>query len=487
LRILRRWKYLSNTSIGTPRTIAFLQLLTTATGEGVDALTAVDYIECGEANDDWPRGEHVPQATRRLKLSPPNIVLALLCAMYFLFFLNRTNLAIAGPAIQAELGLSNTDLGLAFAAFGLPYALLQPFGGAVGDKFGPRLTLTLCTLVVCIATGLVGAATGIVTLFLARLILGIGEGAGFPTATRAMAAWTPKGRWGFAQGITHTFSRVGNAATSLVVAGLIAIFAWRAAFFLLIPITLAWALLWVWYFRDEPGAHSAATPEMLAQLSPRGRKAAGAKIPWLALARRMAPVTVVDFCYGWFLVVFQTWIPNYFVQNYGLNLGKTALFSTCVLFAGVIGDTVGGLITDAILHRTGNVLLARRGVIVPGFLCACLFMIPVVFTADLTVATICLSLAFFFAELIVAPIWALSMDIAPNYAGTASGMMNFGFGLASIVSPIFFGITIERTQNWTVALSVSAAILLLGAVLACFLRPDKPFVEPADPSRKDTS
>lgn len=153
----------------------------------------------------------------------------------------------------------------------------------------------------------------------------------------------------------------------------------------------------------------------------------------------------------------------------------------------MIGDTVGGLITDAILHRTGNVLLARRGVIVPGFLCACLFMIPVVFTADLTVATICLSLAFFFAELIVAPIWALSMDIAPNYAGTASGMMNFGFGLASIVSPIFFGITIERTQNWTVALSVSAAILLLGAVLACFLRPDKPFVEPADPSRKDTS
>ena len=66
-------------------------------------------------------------------------------------------------------------------------------------------------------------------------------------------------------------------------------------------------------------------------------------------------------------------------------------------------------------------------------------------------ATICLALAFFFAELIVAPIWAVPMDIAPGYAGTASGMMNFGFGVASIISPAFFGFTIERTHNWTLA------------------------------------
>ena len=137
---------------------------------------------------------------------------------------------------------------------------------------------------------------------------------------------------------------------------------------------------------------------------------------------------------------------------------------------------MGGVLSDAILHRTGNIVLARRGVIVPGFLGACLFMIPVVFTANLMVATIYLSLAFFFAELIVAPIWALSMDIAPSYAGTASGMMNFGFGLASIISPIFFGYTIEHTKNWTIAFAVSIAILLLGALLACYLRPDRPFI-----------
>ena len=414
----------------------------------------------------------------KLKLSPPGVVLAILCGMYFLYFVNRTNLAIAGPVMQAQLHLSNADLGLVFAAFGVPYALFQPLGGAIGDKFGPRITLTLCALIVCAATGWMGAASGMISLFLARLLLGVGEGAGFPTATRAMSAWTPQGRWGFAQGITHTFSRVGNAATALIVAGLIALFSWRAAFFLLIPVTFLWAVVWLWYFRDDPRSHPSITPEVLARLVPRGRGTTKPKIPWAALACRMAPVTAVDFCYGWFLVVFQTWIPNYFVQNYGLNLGKTALFSTGVLLAGVIGDTFGGVLTDAILHRTGNLVLARRGVIILGFMGACLFMIPVVLTADLMTATICMSLAFFFAELIVAPIWALSMDIAPGYAGTASGMMNLGFGLASIVSPMFFGYTIQLTKSWTVALSVSVALLLLGALLACFLRPDRPFIPP---------
>ena len=132
---------------------------------------------------------------RSLKLSPPGTVLAILCGMYFLYFVDRTNFAIAGPVMQADLGLSNTDLGILFAAFGIPYALLQPLGGAVGDRLGPRLTLGLCAVIVCVATAWVGAATGMVSLFAARLLLGIGEGSGFPTATRAMSAWTPRGRW----------------------------------------------------------------------------------------------------------------------------------------------------------------------------------------------------------------------------------------------------------------------------------------------------
>jgi len=414
---------------------------------------------------------------RALRLRPPGIVLLLLCAMYFLLFVNRTNLAIAGPLMQADLKLTNTQLGLAFSAFAYPYALFQLFGGMLGDKFGPRLTLGVATFVVSLATAWTGAAGGLASLFLARLALGIGEGAAFPAATRAMSVWTPAGRWAFAQGITHTFSRLGNWATALIVAALIAFLSWRASFYLLAPVNLVWMAVWLWYFRDRPADHPAMTREDLSRLPVRAQGDGKRRVPWARLARRIMPVTCVDFCYGWTLWLFQSWIPSFFVQNYGLDLNATALYSAGVLFAGVIGDMLGGIASDAILKRSGNLVKARRSVIIAGFIGGCVFMLPVVLIHNLTLAAICLSLAFFFAELIVAPIWAVPMDIAPRYAGTASGMMNFGFGLAGIVSPLFFGVMIDLTGTWTVPFLVSTALLLLGAILAFYLRPDRPFVE----------
>jgi MFS family permease len=153
------------------------------------------------------------------------------------------------------------------------------------------------------------------------------------------------------------------------------------------------------------------------------------------------------------------------------------MFSGGVLFAGVIGDTVGGLVSDRLLHKTGSLVVARRSVIVAGFLGAFVFLVPVVLIHDLTVTAICLSLAFFFAELIVAPIWSIPMDIAPRYAGTASGMMNFGFGVAGLVSPSSFGYLVDRTGSWVFPFACSIVLLLLGAVLASRLRPDEPFAE----------
>jgi len=131
--------------------------------------------------------------------------------------------------------------------------------------------------------------------------------------------------------------------------------------------------------------------------------------------------------------------------------------------------------SDRILRRTGSLLAARRSVIVVGFLGAVVFLVPVVLIHDLTVAAVCLSLAFFFAELIVGPIWSVPMDIAPDYAGTASGMMNFGFALAGFVSPSSFGFLVDRTGSWVVPFIASIVLLLIGALLASRLRPDRPF------------
>ena len=188
----------------------------------------------------------------------------------------------------------------------------------------------------------------------------------------------------------------------------------------------------------------------------------------------MLPVTIVDFCYGWTLWLFLTWIPAFFFENYHQNLQASALFSGGVLLAGVIGDTMGGVVSDRLLRKTGSLVIARRGVIVAGFLGAFVFLIPVVLIHNLTVAAVCLSLAFFFAELIVGPIWSVPMDIAPRYAGTASGMMNFGFAIAGLISPSSFGYLVDRTGSWVMPFIASIVLLLLGAVLALRLRPGSP-------------
>src|SRR5581483_1675457 len=157
-------------------------------------------------------------------------VLGLLCVMYLITYVDRVNIATAAGSIQHELGLSNTRLGFALSAFGYPYLLFQIFGGWIGDRVGPRRTLFVCGIVWAIATIATGAVGSLTTLFLVRVMVGIGEGATFPVATRAMQTWTPSGKRGFAQGLTHAFARFGNAVTPPIVAWLIALISWRGSF-----------------------------------------------------------------------------------------------------------------------------------------------------------------------------------------------------------------------------------------------------------------
>ena len=408
--------------------------------------------------------------------SAPRKVLGLLCLMYLLLFVVRVSLSTAGPVMKTELGLSNAQLGLAFSAFALPYAVFQLIGGWIGDHLGPRVTLTVSCAVVTAATVLTGAVGGFASLFALRLMLGFGEGAAFPTATRAMVSWTPAERWGFAQGITHAFARIGNAVTPALVAGLLVFVSWRVAFVILGATVLVWLVLWAWYFRDDPGKHFAVTDSDLSRLPP-GVENRRQPTPWVKLARHILPVTIVDFCYGWTLWLFLSWIPSFFLENYHLNLQATAMFSVGVLSAGVVGDTLGGVWSDRLFHKTGNLVVARRRVIVTGFLGAFIFLLPVIVVHDLTVSASCLTLAFFFAELIVAPIWSVPMDIAPTHAATASGMMNFGFAVAGLVSPSSFGYLVDRTGSWAVPFAGSVVLLLVGGALAQRLHPDRTFVD----------
>src|SRR6516164_4651740 len=138
--------------------------------------------------------------------------LALLVVMHFILFIDRVNLAAAASVMQQDLGLSNIALGLAFSAFNYAYAPFQLVGGWFADRFGARRTLTVCGLVWSVTTIATGAVTGLASLFGVRLVLGMGEGATLPAATRAVSKWIPIKKRGTAIGATPGRLGAGTAA-----------------------------------------------------------------------------------------------------------------------------------------------------------------------------------------------------------------------------------------------------------------------------------
>ncbi len=413
-------------------------------------------------------------------LRATNIVLGLLCIMYLLTYIDRLNFStvVIDKQFLKEIPITKVQIGFVFSAFAYPYLLFQIIGGWVADKFGPRKALTVCGVIWAGATIATGLVHGLIGLFVARVVLGFGEGATFPTATRAMSYWTPKEKRGFAQGITHAFSRLGNTLTPFIVAYLALTISWRGSFIVVGCVSLVWALVWLLYFRDDPTKHPAVTPEEIAQLPPYGSKSSlGMNIPWGRLLPRMLPVTFVYFCYGWILWLYLSWIPSFFKGNFHLDLKQSALFSSGVFVSGVVGDTLGGIVSDGLFKKTGNAKLARCSMVAVMMGLCGLSLVPIMFTRNMTLVALALSFGFFFAEMTIGPMWAIPMDIAPRYSGTASGIMNSGSALAAIISPVVGGYLIEKSGNWLLPFIVSIAVIVMGAIFSFTMHPEKPLAD----------
>lgn len=409
-------------------------------------------------------------------------VLLLLCAMYFITYIDRVNIATTAPFIQRDLGLDNTELGLVFSAFAIPYAFFQIFGGYIGDRWGPKRVLAVVGLIWGISTIATGFATGLVSLFIARLLLGFGEGAAFPTATHAMAKWIPAEGRARAQGYVHAASRIANALTPAFVAVLITLYDWRLSFWVCGAISLVWTIYWLAKYHNSPSSHPKMTQQELSELSSDQLSEHRVPVPWGPLLKRILPVTFIDFCYGWSLWVFLSWIPSFFADRFGMNLKHFAFFTTIVLIAGVVGDAVGGILSDALVHRTSQPT-ARRVNLIVGLLGAFVFVIPVLLLSNVWLVAISLALSFFFLELTNSVLWTIPMDVDPQHAGLGGGIMNTGFGVAGIVSPLLFGLMLDLYGSWALPFAVSAVLLFVGAAVSLFINP-RPLAQTSVPGTR---
>jgi hypothetical protein len=143
----------------------------------------------------------------------------------------------------------------------------------------------------------------------------------------------------------------------------------------------------------------------------------------------------------------------------------------------MLGDIVGGSISDVILKRTGNARLARRGVAAPGFLLAGAFVVPAAMVGDATMSIVFLATSFFFLEWVIGPAWAVPMDVGGRFSGTVTGVMNMAGAMAASLTAIVYGSLFGRGY-WVAPFLVSAAVMATGAFIWIFLiDPDRSVVD----------
>ena len=411
-------------------------------------------------------------------------ILVLICVMYLITYLDRVNISTAAPVISNEFGFDKITMGVIFSAFVWAYAIFQVPGGWLSDRFGARPVLATIVAYWSVMTAATAAATGALSFIVIRFLFGVGEAGAFPGATRAMQLWYPRSERGFVQGITHSASRLGAAIAPPLVVLIMTNLGWRSVFYICGAAGLVWAVWWSISYRNLPEEHGMVNRAELGHI--RGIDEKGqvkeayiekkaASVPWGTLLKspNMWAIMCAYFTYVYCLWIFLSWLPSYLVDFRHFTLLKVGIFASLPLFAGVIGDTVGGLATDWLLKTTGNTKFARRSVAIVGMIGCCVFIVPAALTADAYTAVYCLTAAMFFLECTIGPSWAVPMDVGGKYSGTVSGMMNMAGNIGGALSPLVFGFLVQY-GNWQAPFIVAAALLVAGSAVWLFwLDPDR--------------
>jgi sugar phosphate permease len=297
----------------------------------------------------------------------------------------------------------------------------------------------------------------------------MGESGAFPIATRSLSRWMLPSERGYAQGVTHAGSRLGAAFTRPLAVFLIAAYGWRSPFFAFGGLGLLWAALWFSYYRDTPEEHrgvNAEERELIHAATGGPRSEVGASVPWRIIlsSPTLWALCMMYACYQYGLVVYLDWFPTYLKEYRGLSLAQMGFYSSLPLFAGVLGDLGGGWLTDLLFRRTGNIKSSRRIVGVAGFLIAAGSIIPATLIASpkLSVAFSCLALGGL--ELTVGVSWAIPLDIAGDFAGSAAALMNMVGNIGGAITPVLVAY-LAKQYGWNVPFVVGSGLCLTGAAI----------------------
>ena len=246
-------------------------------------------------------------------------------------------------------------------------------------------------------------------------------------------------------------------------------------------------MAWYAFYRNTPEEHAIVNPaelERIRGVDEKGRvKTAAfadrASVPWstLLLSSNMWAIMCAYFTYVYCLYIFLAWLPSYLVGGRHLTPEEARLMASLPLSAMVVGNIVGGLATDWLLHKTGNTRFARRSVAIVGMLATAAFTVLAALVGDAHTAVYCLTGAGFFLECTIGASWAVPMDTGGKFSGTVSGMMNMAGNFGGALSPVVFGYIAQR-GDWQTQFFIAGALLVVGSgIWGFWLDPERSVVE----------
>jgi ACS family hexuronate transporter-like MFS transporter len=388
-------------------------------------------------------------------------------------YLDRQALPVAIQAIARDIPVTNEQFSGLQSAFLIAYAFMYVGGGKLMDVLGTRRGFTVIMLFWSLACASHGLAVSVGTLALSRFLLGIGEGGGFPAATRAVAEWFPVEERSTAMGIINAGTAVGMVVAPPIIALVLSAADWRFVFFLTAGLGLAWTLWWHRdYFPPErhPRLGDVERREIQSVLGVAA--ATQAELPWLHLLRfrQTWGVVIAKFLSdaAWYFYLF--WLPKYLYDARGFDIKAVATFAWIPPAAAGVGCLVGGWLSSWLLRQklpldhARKIALGASAVLMP----LVLFVprVPVVW------AIVLFSIAYFGQQSWSTLVMVLPADIYPRQAvGAVAGLVGFGGAMGGVVFGQAVGYLLDRGFGYRLVFALAGSFHVVAFAVICLAIP----------------
>lgn len=390
-------------------------------------------------------------------------------------YMDRANLSIALPYLNADLHLSSAESGFILGAFFWTYALFQLPAGWLVDRFGARVVFAGAVVwwsAFTIATGFVRSSASLLGV---RLMLGAGEAGAFPAATKFVERWFPLTERALATGIYDSGARGGTLIAIPLCTAIIAGFGWKASFIATGLIGIAWAVVWLLTASEFPSQSRFVNEAEAKHIAHGGseKRTSSVRIKWGELCKSKV-IWAMSFgfaCQSYVIYFFITWYPTYLVKERGFSLLQLGFFGILPGVFGLVGSWVGGWTSDRIAASRYGLSSARKICIVVGMaLSATIGFAGVVPQAWFALTL--LSIAFFGVSAATSSILALPADVSPagsrSIVGTVAGFQNSIANFAGIASPVVIGFLKDKTGSFTPGMASASVVALVGCLIYIF-------------------